>query len=416
MLRFGTIGYPLWRRKMPPLVRPLLKTLMRPYMPVDSDTHPPQTARDMAHYLLRWGILPELSPQEITQAISASQATISTVNPHASLITHTGETVRLPAQWEPTERVLLRWGMLYPAMWTMFAQMVSAISPVATVEIVVNDALWAHGIWVFLRHYCAQYTQELNEANVRFLVIATDDVWIRDYGAISGITPHGKRVVIDTHYDPLPNYPQAQDNAFTRHYAAHYGLPYTSLDLHFEGGNLWTDGAGTLFISEQVFEANPTHTRKTLLEAFRGIVDVQKLIITPRLWLEETGHIDLMLKLVDAQTIFVTAPELTNAQALRHIRHLLEGETNAHGQAYQVITLPTPPLYFNWGVFPIRRHYTNALTVNGRVLVPTYGIASDDIALKLFSDHMPQHTVIPIDSRVGIHGGGAVHCMTRELF
>jgi agmatine deiminase len=370
----------------------------------------------MAYYLLRWGILQDVSLRELAQAIAESDASIHIVNPHASLIAHTGERVRLPAQWEPTERVLLRWGVLYPPMWTMFTEMVNAISPVATVEIVVNDALWAHGIWVFLRHYCTQHNQPLNEKNICFLVAPTDDIWIRDYGPISGITPQGKRVVIDTHYDPLPNYPQAQDNAFTRHYVTHHGLAYASLDLHFEGGNLWTDGAGTLFISEQVFEANSTHTRNSLLEVFRCVIDVQKLIITPRLWLEETGHIDLMLKLVDAQTIFVTASEMTNAQTLRHTRQLLERETNSHGQAYTVIPLPTPSLYFNWGVFPIRRHYTNALTVNGRVLVPTYGIPSDDIALKLFADYMPQHTVIPIDSRAGIHGGGAVHCMTRELF
>ena len=141
-----------------------------------------------------------------------------------------------------------------------------------------------------------------------------------------------------------------------------------------------------------------------------------KLITVPPLWREETQHIDLLIKLADAQTVLVGAPTpLFNASRLRRAADILRRATNAEGQPYRVIELPMPQPYLNWGMYPIWRSYTNALTVNDRVLVPTFGLPSDASALAIYRAAMPDHTVIPIDCRAAANGGGAVHCLTKEV-
>ncbi|MCB9457937.1 MAG: agmatine deiminase family protein, partial [Anaerolineaceae bacterium] len=169
-------------------------------------------------------------------------------------------------------------------------------------------------------------------------------------------------------------------------------------------------------ISEQVLHANPGLNRQGLLAALQTVFDVQKVILTPRLKREETGHVDLVVKLADAQTILVTAPDVIyNGEQLRRAADLFRHETNAAGQPYRVLELPAPPLYLNWFVYPIWRSYTNALTVNGRVLVPIFNIRQDEKALATYQDALPDYTIIPVDCSLSVNGGGAVHCLTREI-
>lgn len=410
-LRFDEIIYPLWRREMPAWIKPVARTVLSQFYPVNEDTHPPHTPQDMANYMTHWGIVRHLPAQELAECIATSTAQVDVCQTHTPAPAHDGSPVRVPAQWEPIERVLISWGILYPSLWAMHAQMAEGVSAVAVCEILVPDAMWAHGIWALLtlRGYAKMQ-------NVRFLVLPTNDVWIRDYGAIFSKDKHGKRVAVNAIYAVLPEYPQGDDNGMTERYAAHYGTPVQPLDLHTEGGNLWSDGAGTFIMSNQLFYSNRYYTRERMMGYLHSVFDFEKALITPRLTLEETGHVDLLVKLASADTVLVASPEITTAEALRKTRRLFERETNARGQRYNVIDLPTPPLYLNWVFYTIRRHYTNSLTVNGRVLVPTFGIPQDDVALRVYEQAMPDYEIIPVDSRIGANGGGAVHCMTKEIF
>jgi agmatine deiminase len=251
---------------------------------------------------------------------------------------------------------------------------------------------------------------------VRFLPIPTDDIWVRDHGPIVGLNGEGQRVALGAIYDHLPQYPQTRDDAMPVRWSAHSGIPLRPVDLHNEGGNLISDGQGTLIMTDKVLPRNPQFTRRTFEDYLHTMFDYDKLILTPRLRIETTGHVDLLVKLADAETVLLSRP---NHPVLRgrlgEAVDLFRRETNAHGQRYRVETLPTPDIYWNWFVYPIRRSYTNALTVNGRVLVPVYGIASDDEALATYARVLPEYNICPIDARVGANGGGAVHCLTKEV-
>lgn len=408
--QFNYIPYPLWRRRLPPLLGPVAARLWRRIYPVMVDKTPGPALEDVHAYVRRFRLLPDVDDATLTERLRTERANVTHTSADARPAI-TDRPLRLPAQWEPTERVMIAWAVNYPPLWAMHAALVAAIAPVATVQLNVPGAAWAGAVRLYLERHGIAHAGRVEIAD-----LPTDDIWIRDYGPLVGFDADGVRAAAKLIYDPLPNYPQARDNAMPERWAASAGVPVHPLPLHGEGGNLWSDGAGTLLMTNQVYRLNPDLTRQTLLPLLHEVLIFEKLVITPRLRVEETGHIDLLVKLASANTVLLSAPNaLFTGDRLRAARRQLERETNAAGDRYRVATLPTPPLYANWFGYPIRRTYTNALTVNGRVLVPVYGLATDEVALRTYERVMPGYTVVPIDSVVGINGGGAVHCMTREV-
>jgi agmatine deiminase len=408
--RWQYILYPFWRRTMPKALRPITDAILDQMFPTYIDKYPVREPAHIARYWVDENIMAG-DVAELTQAIESANPIIETVALDAEPALYEGAPVRPVAQWEPMQSVLMRFGTFYPPAWAMHAQMIEAISAVARVEIMVDSPLWAHAIHAYL-----QRRFRANFANIIYLHVPTNDVWIRDYGAIMAHAPDGTRVAVNPTYAVLPQYPQADDNAMPERWSAHRGIPVLPMHLHTEGGNLWADGTGTLIMTSQIFYSNRYYERDTLEAYLHTIFDFEKLIITPRMTLEETGHVDLLAKLASADTILLSqANTSTSAETLRKIKRQFERETNAQGTPYRVLELPTPSLYINWGIHTIRRAYTNALTVNGRVLVPVYGVREDEQALRVYETAMPDHDIIPIDSSEGINGGGAVHCMTREI-
>jgi agmatine deiminase len=61
------------------------------------------------------------------------------------------------------------------------------------------------------------------------------------------------------------------------------------------------------------------------------------------------------------------------------------------------------------------RSYTNSLTVNGRVLVPIFRVPQDSRALAVYQSALPEFEIIPVDCSRAANGGGAVHCLTKEV-
>jgi agmatine deiminase len=366
------------------------------------------TPVQMAHYLTQWGLLPRDLNAQAARRILENE-TPPPVVPTDDVKTRSAR-VRLPAQWEAMEAVIIAFPIWYPPLWQTHAAMMAAITPAARVDVLIPAPEWAGAIRLTLRE------REILWDHVRFLVIPTDDIWVRDYGPIVGCDANGTRVAVDAVYDPLETYPQTRDDSLPTRWASVDDMPVCALDLHIEGGNIWSDGAGTLIMTQEVLERHMPMTRDEIERALKGAFDFEKLILTPYLWREETRHIDLLCKLADARTILVGAPTpFKNAARLRATAELFRRESNAAGERYRVIELPMPAPYLNGLVYPVWRTYTNALTVNGRVLMPVFGVPQDQEALTIYQHAMPAHHIIPIPCAAAANGGGTVHCLTKEV-
>jgi agmatine deiminase len=405
-LQFRYVPYPLWRKAVFPPLRPAADAIYSRFYPVLLDRVPPTTLEAIAQYLRQWRLIDSAQVSDL-EAITPRFRTPTAASNSAP----SPYRIRLPAPWEPIESVLMNYPVIYPPLWPLFAEMIEAITPVADVEIAVPAPLWAHGITLYL-----QQRGSADPERVHYLDIAADDIWIRDYGPFVGYLPDGQRAMVAATYATHPLYPQTGDNAMPGRYAEVRGLPIRDLRLRTEGGNFLTDGEGTLIMTTKVLRANPQHTRYSLEALLHEYFEFEKLILTSSLSLETTGHVDLLIKFIDAETLVISQPQtLTTRRRLQQVVEQFQQETNARGQRYHIETIPTPSFYTNWLFYPIQRSYTNALTVNGRILVPVYGMPQDTAALDIYRRVAPDYTILPIDCTIGANGGGAVHCMTKEV-
>lgn len=407
-IRFDFIPYPLWRRRGAPPLHPLWSA----FSTADADTHPPYSPAGQADFMARWRVLPPGMDAAAARRALADQPPPALALPPDSAPPQPGmPPLRLPAQWQPIEAVTIVFPALYPPLWAGCFAMIEAIAPVARVDVLVSHPAWAA---VAGLHLAAR--ARVNTAAVRFIHLPTDDIWVRDYGAIIGHTPTGGRAALSAIYDPLAgNYPQARDDAMPPRYAGLLSLPWAPLELHTEGGNLWSDGAGTLLMSDDLFTRHPGMSRDAVRKRLHAAIAFETLITVPPLRHEETGHIDLALKLAGPRTILLADSVAFNRDRLAEARARVQAARNAQGEPYELFTLPMPPPYLNWGAFPVWRSYTNALTVNGRVIVPTFGLATDAPALDIYRRAMPGYEMIGVNCAAAANGGGAVHCLTKEV-
>ena len=61
-LRFESIIYPLWRRKLNPLLKLALEPLYQQVYPVHADRQPPRDPQEMARFLVDWDIIRDETP------------------------------------------------------------------------------------------------------------------------------------------------------------------------------------------------------------------------------------------------------------------------------------------------------------------------------------------------------------------
>jgi agmatine deiminase len=400
---------PWWKFEHLQRFGPVLGPVCRRFYPVGADVVPPADIDALARWMERWGLLPGHLSRAVAQreleALASSP--VETIKAGGLPDPAPDEILRLPAEWEPSEAVVIAWPVLYPGLWGFYRDLVAAIAPAARVDVLIPHAIYAPAVLAYLG---------AGDRRLRLLVTASDDIWIRDYGPLTCIGQSGQRVMVDAIFDP-PEMLFTNDDGFPARYAAHLGIAGRHLPLHLEGGNLWSDGRGTIITTEGLYERNfPTPPQEVRQRLLAGL-GAQTLIVLPPLRMEGTGHVDVFVKLATPDTVLVTEPRsAVNGRRLKEVTEMLRASRNAAGSSYRVVPLPSVPAHINWGLSRIWPSYANALTVNHRVLVPTYGLRERDAAaIAVYRRVMPDHEIIGVDARVAANAGGTVHCLTMQI-
>ena len=101
--------------------------------------------------------------------------------------------------------------------------------------------------------------------------------------------------------------------------------------------------------------------------------------------------------------------------ALRRMREELENFRTLEDKPYQLVELPLPPAIYDEEGERLPATYANFLFVNGALLVPTYGVPSDEVALERLRKALPELEVVGVDSRALIYQHGSLHCATMQF-
>ena len=318
--------------------------------------------------------------------------------------------VYTPAEFDSVTGVIFAWEA-YP---TLLTNLIKEVAEDDTAWVVVDNTSEQNSVSNTLSN------ANVNMDRVVFQVIETNSVWVRDYGPWWIIEPENSLAIIDLVY----NRPRPLDDTYPESAAGYFGINYYGLGLIEAGGNMLLDGQGAVIVSNVIFDGSqgfdPTLTQEQLEQYFLDYFGVHKVIVTPHLINDGTGHIDMFVKLINDSTIIVGEYENQSAgypgnyDICNQVASQLANETNGAGRPFNIVRMPMPP--YNNG---ITYTYINSLIVNNKVLVPIYGIstefANDDSVLALYETIMPGVEAVGFDCNQIIPANGAIHCIAMKV-
>jgi len=268
-----------------------------------------------------------------------------------------------------------------------------------------------------------------NEARSRlgrdldFIEIELDDSWVRDNGPFYVRNDEDRVAIVKFGFNAWGNKSPSygRDDLVpiklakllrTRHYVA---------PMILEGGAISVDGEGTLLTTEQCLlnaNRNPDLSREQIERTLADYLGVRKII-----WLGKGVEGDMTDGHVDGVACFA-GPHLVlaahtkdqsdpNFATLENNIARLEAATDAKGRSIEVIRVIQPRPREVEGI-SITPGYTNHYIANGGVVVPTYGIPEDKVALETLKSAYPGREVIGVNCSYIEIGGGAIHCITQQ--
>jgi agmatine deiminase len=330
--------------------------------------------------------------------------------------------VRTVAEWEPALGTLIRWPLGIPSE--------------LVVELAKDDLLF-----VLVKNETHQqnatFTFEswnVNLANCRFVIADTYSHWTRDWGPQFVFDTLGNIAIADPIFNGYPWVPgcflseekppeitseraghrsgYGIDNAVNAILADFFGLPLIELPFFLTGGNFMSDGFRDGFSTQQMLQENAPICDE---ECFRnGAAELMGLsnyniLIDPEI--NGIQHIDCFAKLLNEETILVKEvpewhPEYACAE---HLAWELSQLTNVWGRPYNIVRIFCGS-YSGTSVAA----YTNALILNKKVLVPLFGISTDQQALETYQQAMPGYQVMGFTGPWYYYD--ALHCRTMGIF
>lgn len=244
-----------------------------------------------------------------------------------------------------------------------------------------------------------------------------DTVWVRDFGPLVLLDADGGRRVGDMRYARY----RPQDDAFPQRFGAWIGAPVHDVPLRMEGGNLLPDGRGGCLSTHALYDGRAPVDRAEAERHLAATAGCDRVTWLEPLPDEATGHVDMFLTLVDADTVLLgeadpeTSPGAAaaldaNAEVLR-------------AAGYEVLRLPMPPAVDLDGDNVIdHATFLNGLWLNDGErrlwLYPAYPDAhpalGEAVAAQLEAA-LPGVEAVPVPAEAAIVLGGALHCLARVV-
>lgn len=328
---------------------------------------------------------------------------------------------RWPAEWEPHEASLLAWPSrsstwpgCFPKIPHSFTRLVETIADFQPVFLLANPG---DGV-IEATRFCGTIPQ------VTIVPIATNDVWIRDYGPI-GVLDRGTPLLLDFRFNSWGGKypPWNQDDEATAALARWSQLPNERSSLVLEGGAIEGNGDGLLLATRSSVideRRNPGISESQIEETLRQSLGAHTVVFLEHGGLigdDTDGHIDQLARFINCNTLVVSATNDhtdANADPLTLMQAELIERSSDLGMGLQVIPLPVPQdVTFDGHRLPAS--YCNFTFVQDAVIIPSFQHRFDDHAEQILGDLLPDKTIVSVDCRELAWGLGAVHCLTQSL-
>lgn len=338
---------------------------------------------------------------------------------------------RMLAEWEPQGAVMLAWphhgtdwARRLPQALPVFDAIARAVLQHQNLIISCEDVFSVQNLQ---RHFDRLCQEQSLKGRALSLPAPSNDTWTRDFGPLA--VAQGKRIrLLDFNFNGWGGkYPWDKDNAVNSHLARQNAFGrhrLKAVDWVLEGGSVETDGQGTLLSTRHCLLDPARNGEKTQQEVEQVLS--RHLGFERFLWLDHgylegddtDGHIDTLARFCSPSLITYMRcddPEDSHYRELQAMESQLQGFRQADGRPYQLVPLPWPGAIVNDEGERLPATYANFLIINGAVLVPVYGIAPDEEALRILGTCFPDRAIVPIQCRPAIEQSGSLHCLTMQL-
>lgn len=334
-------------------------------------------------------------------------------------------TIRLPAEWEEQDGVLIAWPHaatdwkpFLTQVQETFAHLIAQATHHARVVLVTQAPDEARR---FLRHTDAALDR------ITFVPLETNDTWARDFGPIT-VYENQRPVLLDFQFNGWGGKFRANlDNAISpglKDHGVFGGNHLRPIHLILEGGAIDSDGRGTILTTRSCLanpNRNPHLSNADIEHALGQFLGAQRV-----LWLEDgylagddtDGHVDMLARFAPHDTIVHVAcdiPDDEHYHSLAAMTEELRAFRTATGAPYRLLPLPWPSARHAPDGHRLPVSYANYLILNGSVLVPTYNDPHDKAALAIIGQAYPGRRIIGIDCSNLILQHGSLHCVTMQL-
>jgi agmatine/peptidylarginine deiminase len=315
----------------------------------------------------------------------------------------------LAGEFERQDAILLAWDESDPAAQLTQIEIIRAIWKRVPVILLVSSAD------AQVTASAAMRQAGLGNRAVRFVRVAVDTVWARDYGPAAVKSPLGVGALINAEYERAE---RPNDDDVPLAVAPLLGMQTVEAPLRIEGGNLLSNGAGICVTTRKVLDDNAGrgYDEADVARLLKSVYGARETLILEPLVGEPTGHVDMFATFTAVDHVIVgecsTVTDPVNADLLdRNARRLAQLSTPRGPMRVTRIPMPPPE-------FEVWRTYTNVLYANGTLLVPVYpgaDILGRRQALAVYRQALPGWKVKGIDCSDLIQSGGALHCVSMNL-
>ena len=330
---------------------------------------------------------------------------------------------RLPAEWETQDAIQITfphpdsdWGTYWDAIVPCYREIVRVIAQYEKLIIVCRNTAEVKAL-----------LEKTDRSNILFVETPCNDTWARDHGAII-VEKNGKPLLYDFVFNGWGlKFAADKDNLITRNmFGKKIFKAKKRIDpgLVLEGGAIESDGKGTLMSTTHCMlspNRNPHLSQADIEKILKKMFGLDRV-----LWLEHghlegddtDSHIDTIARFCDEQTIaYVQCTDMNDTHYidLKKMEDELKQFSRADGKPYHLIPLPMPDaIYAPDDKRRLPATYANFLIMNDMVLVPTYDVAQDKLALSQLQLAFANKKVVGVNCRALLLQHGSLHCITMQ--
>lgn len=255
---------------------------------------------------------------------------------------------------------------------------------------------------------------------MRFLVIPSNSIWIRDYAPFILRYDDDRALMVDAKYHTrMMREGRKQDDFMGFELARSLGLPVRSIPLVLEGGNFISNGDGLLLTSSKTISVNKEghFTHKQLIAMFNDYLGVNGVIALHPLIGEPNGHLDMFMTMLGKNLAVIAeihpSIDSENSARLDETAKLVSSLSTSVGPI-KVKRIPMPPKWGNdW------RSYTNVIMANGVLLMPSFSDVDpvlEDQAEEVYRSLLPPDWEVKrIDCSSLVALRGQLHCISYNI-